>query len=179
MNVARGDTVYIVEPTPYHVVRVVPSTNSVLTHPAFDSRHCSFFVGISALRAPPKPVTELVVNTDHIQKCNLCSPVPHQILPDVMNRSTIKSPPLTSTIGSTTDSVKHRELAALLREPNKIECLEQQSNECFSLLDRQQERLTRMTTQGQSIASYKQKLAARCSQHPVPLGGYAKNQQNL
>ena len=76
MDIACGETVYILDPTPYHVVRVVPSINSVMIHPAFDSRRRSFFVGFSALWAQPKPVTDLVVNTDHIQDYNLCSPVP-------------------------------------------------------------------------------------------------------
>ena len=108
MDVAPGDTMYIVDPTPYHVVRVVPSTNSVMIHPAFGSRRRSFFVGFSALWAPPKPVIELVVNTDPIQDCNLCSPVPPPILPDAMDVSTIITPPLTSTVGSITDSIEPR-----------------------------------------------------------------------
>ena len=146
MDVAPGDTVYIVDPTPYHVVRVVPSTNSVMIHPGFDSRRRSFFVGFSALSAPPKPVTELAVNTDPIQHCNLCSPVPPPILPDAMDVTTITTPPLTSTVGSITDSVEHREFAALLREADELERLEEHLKERSNQLDRQQERLADMTT---------------------------------
>ena len=120
MDVACGDTVYIVDPTPYHVVRVASSTNSVMSHPAFDSRRCSFFVGFSALWAPAKPVLELAVNTHLIQDCNLCSPVPPPVQPDV---STITTPPLTYTVDSVTDSVEHREFAALLREADELEGL--------------------------------------------------------
>ena len=54
MDIACGDTVYILDLTPYHVVRVVPSTNSLMIHPAFDSRRCSFFVGFSALWTQPE-----------------------------------------------------------------------------------------------------------------------------
>ena len=70
MDVPCDDTVYIVDPTPYHVVSVAPSTNNVMIHPAFNSRRRSFFVGLPALWAPPKPATELTVNTDPIQDCN-------------------------------------------------------------------------------------------------------------
>ena len=146
MDVAPGDTVYIVDPTPYHVVRVVPSTNSIMIHPAFDSRRRSFFVGFSALWAPPKLVTELAVNTDPIKDCNLCSPVPPSVLADAMDVSTSTTPPLTSTVGSITDSVEHREFAALLREADELERLEEQLKERSNQLDRQQERLAHMTT---------------------------------
>ena len=37
MDVACGDTVYIVDPILYHIVRVVSSTNSVMIHTAFDA----------------------------------------------------------------------------------------------------------------------------------------------
>ena len=124
MDVDGGDTVYIVDPTPYQVVRIVPSTNSDMSHPAFDSRRRSFFVGFSALWAPPKPTTELAVNTDPIQGCTLCSPVPLPVLADIMDGSTITNPPLTSTVGSITDSVEHRDFAAFHREADKLERLE-------------------------------------------------------
>ena len=65
-DVACRDTVYIVDPFPHHAVCVVPSTNSVMIHPVFDSRRRSFFVGFSALWAPPKPMTTLAVKTDPI-----------------------------------------------------------------------------------------------------------------
>ena len=146
MDVAPGDTVYIVDPTPYHVVRFVVSTNSVMIHPAFDSRRCSFFVVFSALWAPPKPVTELAVNTDPIKDCNLRSPVPPPVLPDAMDVSTITTPPLTSTVSSITDWVEHREFAALLREADELERLEEQLKERSNQLGRQQERLAPTTT---------------------------------
>ena len=146
MDVAPGDTVYIVDPTSYLVVRVVPSTNSVMIHPAFDSRPRSFFVGVSALWAPPKPVTELAVNTDPIPDCNLCSPVPSPVLPVAMDVSTITTPALTSTLGSISDSVEHGEIAALLCEADELERLEEQLKERSNQLDRQQERLAHMTT---------------------------------
>ena len=58
-------------------------------------------------------------------------------LSDVMDISTITTPPLTSTVGSITDSVEHREFAALHREPDEPERLEAQLNERSSPLDRQ------------------------------------------
>ena len=82
MDVACGDTVYIVDRTLYHVVGVVLSTKSFMIHPAFDRRRGSFFVGFSALLAPPKPVSELAVNTDAIQDCKsvpLCCPLIYQM----------------------------------------------------------------------------------------------------
>ena len=140
MDVDCGDTLYIVDPTPYHVVLVVPSTNSVLIHLPFDSRRCSFFLGWSALWAPPKLVTELSVNTDPIQDCNLCSPVPPPFLPDVMDFSTITNPPLISTVGSVTDS------EPLLREADELGHLEWQLTERSNQRDRQHECLVHMTT---------------------------------
>ena len=125
MDLACGDTVYIGDPTPYHVVRVVPSTNSVMIHPAFDGSRRSFLVGFSALWAPHKPVTELVVNADPVQDCKLCFPVPPPVLPDVMDVSTIRTPPLTSTVGSINDSVEHQKFAALLREAGELDSLEE------------------------------------------------------
>ena len=65
MDFAASDTVYNVDPTPYLDVRVLPSTSSVTIHPAFYRCHRSFLVNFSALWASRKPVTELVVNTDH------------------------------------------------------------------------------------------------------------------
>ena len=43
MDITCGDAVYVVDTTPYHVIRVVPSTSSLMTHPAFDSPRLSFF----------------------------------------------------------------------------------------------------------------------------------------
>ena len=63
-----------------------------------------------------------------------------------MDVSTITTPPLTSTVGSITDSVEHRELAVLLREVDEFERLEGQLNEHSNQLDRQQERFANMTT---------------------------------
>ena len=117
-----------------------------MIHPAFDSRRRSFLVGFSAPWAPPKPVTEVAVNTDPIQDYNLCSPVPPPVLPDAMDVSTITTPLLASTVGSITDSVEHRELAALLREADELEHLEEQLKERSNQLERQQERLAYMTT---------------------------------
>ena len=116
MDTACGDTVYNLDLTPYPVVRVVPSTNSARIHTAFDSRHRSFFVGFSALWALNKPVTAFAVNTDPLQDCNLFSPVLPPVLQDVMDVSTITNPPLTTTVGSITDSPEHRELIALPRD---------------------------------------------------------------
>ena len=146
MDVAPGNTVYIVDPTPYHVIRVVPSSNNVKIHPAFDSPRRSFFVGFSALWAPPKPVTELAVKTHPIQDCKLCSAVPPPVLPDSMDVTTITTPPLTSTVGSITDSVEHREFASLLREADELGRLEEQLKERSNQLDQQQKRLAHMTT---------------------------------
>ena len=110
------------------MVRVVPSKNSVMIHPAFDSRR-SFFVGFSALWASPKPVTNLAVNTDHVVECNLCSLVAPPVLPDAMDISNSNSPSINHTIGCSTDSVAVNELAALLLEADEIEKLEAQIKE--------------------------------------------------
>ena len=72
--------------------------------------------------------------------------MPPLVLPDAMDVSTITTPPLTSTDGSITDSVEHQEFAALLRETDELERLEEQLKERSSQLDRQQERLAHMTT---------------------------------
>ena len=49
LDVACSDTVFIVDPTPYHAVRAVPSTDSVINNPASGSRHRSFPVGFPTL----------------------------------------------------------------------------------------------------------------------------------
>ena len=117
-----------------------------MIHSAFGKRRRSFFVGFSALWAPTKPVNELAVNTDPIQVRNLCSPVPPPVLPDVMDVSTITTPPLTSTVGPITDSVEHWKSASLLQEADKLERFQGQLNECSSQRERQQELLAHMTT---------------------------------
>ena len=174
-DAACGDTVCIVDTTPYQVVRVVPSTNSVKINPAFNGRRRSFFVSFPALWTPPKPVTELIVNTDLIQKCNLCSPAPPPVLPEVMDVSTNTTSPLTSTVGSITDSVEHREVAALLREADELERLEEQLNERSNQLDRQQRRLTHMTSRVNQLLLENETMRRK---PPVPPGGHAQNQQN-
>ena len=63
-----------------------------------------------------------------------------------MDVSTVKTPPLTSTVGSITDSVEHREFAALPREAHELERFEGQLKERSFQLDRQQERPAHMTT---------------------------------
>ena len=72
--------------------------------------------------------------------------MPPPALPDVMDVSTITTPPLSSTISSTTDSVEQREFAALLREADELERPEEQLKEHFYQLDRQQESFAHMTT---------------------------------
>ena len=74
-------------------------------------------------------MTELVVNTDHIQDYILCSPVPPPVRPDVMDVCTVTTPPLTSTVGSITDSVEHREFAILLQEAHELQLLAKQLKE--------------------------------------------------
>ena len=139
MDVACGDTLLIFDPTPQHVVGVVPSLNSIITHLAFKSRSHSFFFAFLALWAAPKPVTELAVKTDLIQECNMCSPVPRPLSPHITDVSTITTPPFTEVAVSITDSVEHLDSAELLREANKIECVEEQINERSGQLERQQE----------------------------------------
>ena len=111
------------------MVRVVPSTDSVMIHPDFDSLRRSFFVGFSALLAHPKPMTTLAVNTDLIVECNFCSPVAPPVLHDAMDISTSTSPPINHTIFCNTDSVEIKTFAALLGEADAIEKLEAQITE--------------------------------------------------
>ena len=49
IDVACGDSVDVVDPTPYHVVLVVPSTSSLVIRPAFHKCRRFFFVGFSSL----------------------------------------------------------------------------------------------------------------------------------
>ena len=72
--------------------------------------------------------------------------MPPPFLPDVMDVSTVTTPPSTSTVGAITDSVEHGEFAALLREADELERLEEQLKERSNPLDRRQERLRHMTT---------------------------------
>ena len=150
MDVAScGDTVNIVDPTLSHEARVVRSTNCITIHSAFDSRRCSFFVGLSAFWAPSIPVTEPIANTDPLQVCKLCSPMPPPVLPDVMDVSNITAPTLISTVDSIIDSSEHRKFVALLPEAGEIERLEELLTEHCQQLYRQQERLANIHNQGQ------------------------------
>ena len=126
MDVGCGDTVYIVKPTPYYVVRVVPSTKSVMVQPAFDCRRHSFFVGLSTFWAPQKPTTTLAVNTDPIEECNLCFPVAPPVLPEAKDISISTSTLINHTMGCNTDSVEMKEFAAVIREADEIYKLEAQ-----------------------------------------------------
>ena len=128
------------DPTPYHVVRVVLSKNSIMTHPDFDSRR-SFFVGFSTLWAPAKPMTNLAVNTDHVVEYNFGSIVAPPVLPDAMNIPISTSLPINHTLGCSTDSVAVKELAALLLEADEIEKLEAQAKEKENELSRRQKSL--------------------------------------
>ena len=102
-------------------------------------------VAHSLLAFLSKHVTELAVNTDTIQDFNLYYPMPPPVLQDAIGVSTITSPPLTSTAGSITDSVEHRNIAALFRS-DEVQRVEGQLNQSSHQLDRQQERLAHMTT---------------------------------
>ena len=154
MDVAGGDTVFFVGPTPEPVLRVVPSTISLVIYPAFESPHRSIFLYFLALRAP-KPKTELANNTHSVQDCNLCSPVPGPVLPSVMDVNNINIPLLTSTVGSITNSVERR-------EADEIERREEQLNEHFSQLDRQQEHLTHVTARVNQLLLGKEALRSNC-----------------
>ena len=129
LNVVYGDTVYIVYPTPYHVARVILSTNSVMIDPGFDSLRRSFSVVFSALWAPRKPMTTLFVNTDSIVEGNFCSTVAPPVLPDAMDISVSTSPPINHTISCNTDSVEMKGFAAQLCGADGIEKLEAQVKE--------------------------------------------------
>ena len=72
--------------------------------------------------------------------------MPPPVLPDAMDFSTNTTPPLTSTVGSITDSVEHREFAALFREADELERLEEQLKERSNQLDRLQKRLAHIAT---------------------------------
>ena len=132
MDAACSDTVYIVDSTLCHAVRLVTSTIvAALTLLAFQRSEPHLNLWLSWLLAPI--LSEVII----------CVPAP--VLTDVMDVSTITTPPSTSTNGSNTDSVEHREFDDLLREADKIERLEEQLTEHCGQLDQQQERFAHMT----------------------------------
>ena len=115
--------------TPLLTTLLVPSTSSLMIHPASDSGFRSFVVGFSALWVPPKPITNLVVNTDSTVEFNLCSSVAPPVIQDAMDFSTSTSHRIHHTIGYKTDSVEKKNFTAPLHEADEIGRLEKQVKE--------------------------------------------------
>ena len=128
MDVAGGETFCDVDPTPYHVMRVLPSASSLMIQSTFESCRGSFCGGFSALCAPLKPMSTPAVIANRIIECTFCSSVPLSVLTDAteMPTSTLPAFRNTDTVYFNTDSIKMKNFAALLREADENSKLETQ-----------------------------------------------------
>ena len=122
-----GSIVFLLDLTPYPVIRCTSNSDSLSVFPAMGNKRSSFFAPKSTVWSPPKPLQSLAVNTEPME-CNAIlspSPVPPPVLPDITDVGVLTSPVLTSTISCYTDSLADFEFPALLKENEEVDCLEQ------------------------------------------------------
>ena len=87
----------------------------------------SFFAAKSTVWSPPKPLQTLAVNIERME-CNAPlspSTTPPPILPDITNNGVLTSPVPTSTVSCYIDSFADWEFAALLKENEEVDFLQQ------------------------------------------------------
>ena len=86
----------------------------------------------------PKPLQSLAVNIEPMERNAPLSPsaVPPPILLDITNVGVLTSPVLTSTVSCYTDSFADLEFAALLKENEEVDCLQQTLAALFARLER-------------------------------------------
>ena len=91
------------------------------------NKRSNFFAPKSTIWSPPKPLQSLAVNTEPME-CNASlspSPVPPPILPDITDVGVLTSPVPTSTVSCYIDSFADSEFAALLKDNEEVDCLQQ------------------------------------------------------
>ena len=91
------------------------------------NKRSSFFAPKSTVWSPPKPLQSLAVNTEPME-CNAPlspSPVPPPIVPDITDVGVLTSPVPTTTVSCYTDSFADLEFAALLKDNEEVDCIQQ------------------------------------------------------
>ena len=123
-----GSIVFVIDPTPYRVLRCNPTSDSLMVFPARGSKKSGFFAPKSTVWTPPKNLQSLAINTKPMD-CELPpsspSPLPSPVLPDIADFGTMTTPIHTSPVSYYTDSFENLEYAALLKENEAVETLEQ------------------------------------------------------
>ena len=121
-----GSLVFLLDPTPYRVLRCNARSDSLLVYPAFDNKKSSFFAPKSTIWSPPKPSATLAKNTDpmEIDVPMSPSPLPPPILPDIADNCTLTSPVPTQSVACFTDSAADMDFAALLEDVDELEALQ-------------------------------------------------------
>ena len=121
-----GSVVFLLDLTPYRVLRCNARSDSLLVYPAFGNKKSSFFAPKSTIWSPPKPSATLALNTNpmEIDVPMSPSPVPPPLqfcrILLIMVRS---SPVPTQSVACFTDSAADMEFAALLKDVDELEAL--------------------------------------------------------
>ena len=127
-NARPGSIVFLIDPTPYRVLRCNPTSDSLMVFPALGSKKSSFVAPKSTVWTPPKNLQSLVVNTEPID-CELPlsspSPILPPNLPDIADIGMMTTPIPTSSVSCYTDSFEKLEFAALMKKNEAVETLEQ------------------------------------------------------
>ena len=167
MDARVNSTVFLIDPTPYRVLRVSPHTSSLRVCPSFGSGQASFFVPFSSVWSPPKPVTSLAVNTDFedVEMPLMSpSPVPPRVILSDVDQATLTSPLLTHNVATFTDSAADMEFAALLKDTDDLDVLNQE-------LQVERGRLARLEAQFQThrhtMEQTQMKLATKTKENAI------------
>ena len=59
-----GSIVFLIDPTPYRVLRCNPTLDSLMVFPAMGSKKSGFFAPNSTVWTPPKNLQSLAINTE-------------------------------------------------------------------------------------------------------------------
>ena len=161
-----GSVVFLLDPTPYRVLRCNARSDSVLIYPAFGNKKSSFFAPKSTIWSPPKPCATLAINTDpmEIDVPISLSSVPPPFLPDIADNCTLNSPVCTQSVACFTDSAADMEFAALLKDIDELEALQ-------VAYGAEQERLIRLEIQFQKhreiLAQTQPQLEAKTQENKI------------
>ena len=161
-----GSVVFLLDPTPYRVLRCNARSESLLVYPAFGKKKSSFFAPKSTIWSPPKPSATLAINTDpmEIDVPMSPSPVPPPIFPDIADNYTLTSPVPTQSVACFTDSAADMEFAALLKDVDELEALR-------VAYGAEKERLIRLEIQFQKhreiLAQTQQQLEAKTQESKI------------
>ena len=124
----RGSFAFLIDPTPYRVLRCNPTSDSLMVFPAMGSKKSAFFAPKSTVLTPSKNLQSLAINTEPMDcELPLSSPSnpPPPVSPDIADFGTMTTPIQTSSVSCYTDSFEKLEFAALLKNNESVETLEQ------------------------------------------------------